>query len=218
MAQMTGASGLTAASPVTIPTRSGPKQVAEVEELLGDQRLDRGGVVGAPALGEGEEHGADRDQALARPGRRAQDDVRARGQLEQRVLLRRVERAAGARGPVGVVLEEVLRGGVRRLGLRGRTRGRRPGCGPGGTGGSDRTGSRSSSRSSNPATGVGGSGSAAMVTPPTLPRVPGMAGAGARGRTRRTGRDRPTQSPPAARDRRYTPPRGDGHLAHGHGT
>ena len=39
-----------------------PKDVDQVEELLGHQRLDGGGVVAALAGGHGHEHHADRDQ------------------------------------------------------------------------------------------------------------------------------------------------------------
>ena len=109
VAQMTGASGLTAASPVIIPTRSGPRRSHRSKNFSEHEGLDRGRVVRAPTLGEGEDHRADGHQALARPGGRGQDHVRSRGQLEQGVLLRRVQREAAAIRPRGEVLEEVLR-------------------------------------------------------------------------------------------------------------
>ena len=50
MQQMIGASALTLASPVIMPTLSAPKIVAQREELLRHQRLDRRGVEGACGL------------------------------------------------------------------------------------------------------------------------------------------------------------------------
>jgi hypothetical protein len=69
----------------------GAEHLAEGEELLAHQRLDRCGVVGAPALGERREMSADRDHRLAGAGRCRQDDVRARDHLDQRLLLRRIQ-------------------------------------------------------------------------------------------------------------------------------
>ena len=69
----------------------GAKRVAQREELLRDERLDRGGVVAALSLGERCEVGAGRHQALARAGRGGQDDVRAVDDLDQRLGLGRIE-------------------------------------------------------------------------------------------------------------------------------
>ena len=89
--QMIGASGFTAASPVSMPTLSAPNDVDEREELLRHQRLDRRGVERPPPLGQRGEVRADRDQALARAGRRRQDHVGAREELDQGLLLSRVQ-------------------------------------------------------------------------------------------------------------------------------
>ena len=69
----------------------GAEDVGQLEELLGDQRLDRGDVPGAPAGREGDEVRAQRDERLAGPRRRREDDVRARRDLEDRVDLVRVQ-------------------------------------------------------------------------------------------------------------------------------
>src|SRR5215469_8260098 len=78
-----------------------PEDVAEREELLRHKRLDRGGVEGPLIPGERGEVRTGRDQALARPGWRGQDDVRAGDDLDQRFLLVRVQAEALPCGPVG---------------------------------------------------------------------------------------------------------------------
>ena len=76
------------------------------EELLRDQRLDRGGVERPLAAGQGREVRAGGDQALAGAGRGAEDDVRAGDDLDQRLLLRRVEAQALLLGPGPERLEQ----------------------------------------------------------------------------------------------------------------
>ncbi len=53
----------------------GAEHVAQREELLADQRLDRGGVEAAAPLGQRQGVRAGRDQRLPRPGRCRQHDV-----------------------------------------------------------------------------------------------------------------------------------------------
>lgn len=79
----------------------GAEQVDELEELLGDQGLDRRGVVAPLALREGGEVGAGRDERLAGAGRGAQDDVGAGHQLDEGFVLRRVQRPSAGLCPVG---------------------------------------------------------------------------------------------------------------------
>ncbi len=90
MQQMIGASGLTLPSPVIIPTRFGAERVAQLEELLGHERLDRRGVDAAFVAGEGDEVRGDRHQRLAGTRRRVEDHVAAGDQVEDGLLLRRV--------------------------------------------------------------------------------------------------------------------------------
>ena len=79
----------------------GAEDLAQVEELLADQRLDRGGVDAALAAGQRRGHRAGRHEALARAGRRREDDVRAGDALEDRLVLRGIERQAAALDPLG---------------------------------------------------------------------------------------------------------------------
>src|SRR5690606_28597622 len=79
------------------------------EELLAHQRLERRRVVAAAPLGQRDGVGRQRDERLARPGRRRADDVRARRDLEQRALLVRVELEPAAGGPRGDRLDRGLR-------------------------------------------------------------------------------------------------------------
>ena len=74
------------------PDPLGPEQPAEIEELLVDQRLDRRGVERRLSLGEALEVERRRHQRLARARRRVEHDVLALHELEQRLLLRRIER------------------------------------------------------------------------------------------------------------------------------
>ncbi len=64
---------------------------AQREEFLAHERLDGSRVVAAPALAHGEEVKGQRDERLPTSGRCGQDDVVAREELEDRLLLSRVE-------------------------------------------------------------------------------------------------------------------------------
>ena len=76
------------------PDVLGTEDVDQGEELLRDERLDRGRVEGPLPLRQCGEVRAGGDQALPGPGRCRQDDVGPADQLDQRLLLRRVERQA----------------------------------------------------------------------------------------------------------------------------
>src|SRR5208282_6071978 len=89
------------------------ERAAQVEELLRDQRLDRRGVEGAPAVRQRGEVGARGDQALARSGGGGQDDVRPRHDLDERFLLVRVQRQPAPLGPPGAGVEDGVRVGRR---------------------------------------------------------------------------------------------------------
>ena len=99
------------------------EDAAEGEELLADQRLDRRGVVAAPSGRQRRVLRAGGHQRLARAGRRRQDDVRAADQLDQRLLLRRVQHGAARLGPGGEGRRTARRG--RRPSRAGRTGRRR---------------------------------------------------------------------------------------------
>ncbi len=101
----------------------GPQLAAEGHPLLVDERLDRAGVDGAPPVRERGEVEGRGDQRLARAGRRVQDDVLALEQLEDRLLLRRVERQP----LVGDVVEEAPEQRVAVRGSRPAAGGRRAG-------------------------------------------------------------------------------------------
>jgi hypothetical protein len=79
-----------------------PELAAQRHPLLVDQRLDRAGVDGSPPAGERGEVERGGDERLPRAGRGVQDDVAALEQLEDGLLLRRVEGQA----PAGDVVEE----------------------------------------------------------------------------------------------------------------
>ena len=83
------------------PDVLGTEDLAQVEELLADQRLDRCGVDAALAAGEGRGHRAGRDQALARAGGGGEDDVGARDALQDRLVLGGVHREAARLDPLG---------------------------------------------------------------------------------------------------------------------
>ncbi len=74
----TGASPLTVVSPVSRPTRSRPVLAHQVVVLLVAQRLDRRGVERLAALCQREVHRELADHRLARPGRRRDQNARAR--------------------------------------------------------------------------------------------------------------------------------------------
>ena len=63
------------------------EELHEVKELLADQGLDRGGVVGAPVRAHAHEAHAQGHHGLARARGRAQDEVVARRQRQQGLLL-----------------------------------------------------------------------------------------------------------------------------------
>ncbi len=73
------------------PDVVGAEDLAEGEELLAHQRLDRRGVEADLVLGQGGDVGTDRDHRLPGPGRRGQDDVAATEQLDDGLVLVRVE-------------------------------------------------------------------------------------------------------------------------------
>ncbi len=81
------------------PDVLGPELRAEGEELLAHQRLDRRGVERPLAVGQRPELRAGRDHRLPAAGRRGQDDVVAADDLQQRLLLRRVEAQPLLAGP-----------------------------------------------------------------------------------------------------------------------
>jgi hypothetical protein len=79
---------------------------AQPHPLLVDQRLDRARVDGPlPTRERGEQHRR-RDQRLAGPGRRVQDDILAVEQLEDRLLLSRIQCEAPARDVLEEAVEE----------------------------------------------------------------------------------------------------------------
>ena len=94
------------------------EHLAEREELLRHERLDRRGVERPSAARQGREVGAGRDQALAGPGRAGKDHVRARDDLDQRLFLVWIEGEALLLGPAGERVEECVGIGVGRLGER----------------------------------------------------------------------------------------------------
>ena len=76
-----------------------PENVAQGEELLADQSLDRRGVETALTAGQRGEMRGDGHHRLSRTRRRGQDDVVATGQRQRRLLLRGVQRDAGIPRP-----------------------------------------------------------------------------------------------------------------------
>ena len=85
-----------------------PQHLDEVEELLGDERLDGRGVVGALTLRHAHEEHAERHERLARARGRAQDHVVAGGEVHEGLFLVLPQLDAAVAGP----LEEALEGGV----------------------------------------------------------------------------------------------------------
>ena len=75
------------------------EDVAEREELLRDQGLDRCRIERTAVAGQRDRVRTDGDQALAGAGRRRQDHVRPGRDLEQRLLLVRIEAQARRRRP-----------------------------------------------------------------------------------------------------------------------
>ena len=101
MQQMIGASWLTAGVAGDHADVLGSEDVAQGEELLRDQGLDRGRVVAALPAGHGLEVRGDCHQGLSGPGGGGQDDVVAGGQLHDGLVLGRVERHAAGFDPLG---------------------------------------------------------------------------------------------------------------------
>ena len=88
------------------------EQPHHVKELLADEGLDGGGVVAATVGAAGHEAEAERDEALARAGGRAQDEVVARGEVEQGLLLVGPQLKSARLAPAHKELERVLGGYV----------------------------------------------------------------------------------------------------------
>jgi hypothetical protein len=88
----------------------GTEVLAEREELLVHERLDRRRVEGAPSLSHGEKMHGERDQGLARACGRREDDVVSGEDLEQRLFLCWIERETdGARVPEKEIEQFVAR-------------------------------------------------------------------------------------------------------------
>jgi len=88
----------------------GAEGARQGEELLVDQRLDGAGVVGRLALGQRLEVQRLGHQRLARAGRRVEQDVLARGQLEQGLLLGWIQLAPRGGDPAHEAGQEVVGG------------------------------------------------------------------------------------------------------------
>ena len=94
----------------------GAEDLAQGEELLRDERLDRRGVERDAAVGQRREVRRDRDHRLPGAGRRGEDHVVAAEELDRRLFLMRIEAQALLLGPA----DERLVDGVG-AGLAGRT-------------------------------------------------------------------------------------------------
>jgi hypothetical protein len=102
------------------------EDLAQREELLAHQGLDRRGVEAALAVGQRGEVRAGRDQGLARAGGGGQDHVRSHDDLDERLFLMRVQGEAAVLRPLGEGTEDGIR--VRRgVLLAGRRRGKQIG-------------------------------------------------------------------------------------------
>ena len=88
------------------------EDVAEGEEFLVGERLDRDGVVGAAALAEGFELEGEGDERFPGAGGGVEDDVVAGEELEDRFLLVVVRLGVGGGEVVEKGVEDVVRGGV----------------------------------------------------------------------------------------------------------
>ncbi len=78
----------------------GAEDATQGEELLADQRLDRCGVVAAPALGESREVCCGGDQRFSGPGRGRDDDIGAGEDLQNGLFLVRIQADAVRTGGV----------------------------------------------------------------------------------------------------------------------
>ena len=88
------------------------EDVAEGEEFLVGEGLDRDGVVGAPSLAEGFELEREGDQRFPGAGGSVEDDVVASEEFENGFLLVVVGLGAGGGQVVEEGVEDVVRGGV----------------------------------------------------------------------------------------------------------
>jgi len=79
----------------------GTEDLAQVKELLADERLDGRGVDTALAARERCRHRCRRDEALAGAGWSGEDDIRSGHELEDRLVLRGIERQSTAFDPLG---------------------------------------------------------------------------------------------------------------------
>ena len=86
--------------------------MAEGEEFLVGERLDRDGVVGAAALAEGFELEGEGDERFPGAGGGVEDDVVAGEELEDGFFLVVVGFGAGGGEVVEEGVEDVVRGGV----------------------------------------------------------------------------------------------------------
>lgn len=87
----------------------GAEDVDQLEELLAHERLDRCRVVAAASLGERDRVGGDGDEALAAAGRGGEHHVCFSDELEDRLLLRLVQRPPRALRPGGDRVERGTR-------------------------------------------------------------------------------------------------------------
>ena len=92
----------------------GAEDLDEGEELLADERLDRGGVEAHLVTGERRDVGADGDQRLPRPGRRREHDMVATEQLDDRLVLVRVKVQPPVGDPAGEGVVDRVRVRARR--------------------------------------------------------------------------------------------------------
>ena len=88
------------------------EDVAEGEEFLVGERLDRNGVVGAAALAEGFELKGEGDERFPGAGGGVEDDVVAGEEFEDGFLLVVVGLGAGGGELVEEGIEDLVRGGV----------------------------------------------------------------------------------------------------------
>ena len=88
------------------------EHVAEGEEFLVGERLDRDGVIGAAALAEGLELQGEGDEGFAGAGGGVEDDVVAGEEFEDGFFLVVVGLGAGGGEVVEESVEDVVRGGV----------------------------------------------------------------------------------------------------------
>ncbi len=97
------------------PDVLGAEDLAQIEELLRNQRLDRRGVEADLVAAHGVEVGGDRHQRLARTGRGGQDDVVPRHQVQGRLILGGVEGDSAVGNPAAEGLVDFLVGDVVRV-------------------------------------------------------------------------------------------------------